>query len=372
MRRRLWTALALVVCAAPVHAQSADSGAFVTRLGNDTLAIERFVRTADSAWGEVVTRAPQTSRVRYVARLDRAGTVTTYVLTGAFGTETAVFQHDTVHLTAPGPDSARHVTQSMGPGGRYLVPLAEPAYGLHELAVVKAQSQPGKRVPFTWYYVGDFPDTGSVLARGDSAFITTSSDTIRMLVDAQGRIQSSTDPGGTLQASVTRITGWPNLDAFQAATPLGNLSPRATVRASIGGGTMWIDYGRPSKRGRQIFGNVIPFNSVWRTGANAATGFVVDHDVVLGSTTIPAGKYTLFSYITDKGWDLIVSKRTGEWGTEYDRKADLVRIPMHLNRTSSPAVEQFTITIPSDHIEMVWDTWKATLPVRAASGTTGM
>jgi hypothetical protein len=143
------------------------------------------------------------------------------------------------------------------------------------------------------------------------------------------------------------------------------------VHATIGGAAVVIDYGRPTRRGRVIFGNVVPFNAVWRTGTNAATGFSTDHDLVLGSTTIPAGHYTLFSYITPKGWDLIVNKTVGEWGTDYDHRADLAKISMKVDRNASPPVDQFTIAVESDRIEMAWDTWKATLPVRAASTTTG-
>jgi hypothetical protein len=374
MRRIVWSSLVLTLSALPAHAQSADSGAFLTRLGVDTMAVERFVHTPDSVWGELVVRSPRTSRVRYVAHLDHAGNITAYELAGGTGRLTATFQNDTVRATMPGPDSAVHQVWwlDQGPTKRYAVPLAEPAYGLHELLVARAQAQPGKRLPFVWYYVGDFPDTGTIVARGDSAWIATPSDTIRMQVDAHGHIQSSSDPGGTLQANVTRISGWPNLDAMTAAAPLGNLSPRARVRGDIAGATLSIDYGRPSRRGRVIFGNVIPFNSVWRTGANAATGFTTSRDVMLGDRTVPAGNYTLFSYITPKGWDLVVSKKTGEWGTDYDRKDDLVRIPMRLDRNASPPVDQFTISVQSDRIEMAWDTWKATLLVRAAQGTTGM
>jgi hypothetical protein len=377
MRRISWAAVVLLVGAAPIHAQSADSGAFVTRLGADTLAVERFVRTADSVWGEMVSRAPEIRRARYVAHLDRAGNVTAYELTFVNGGRvTATFQNDTVHLTMTVRDSTTHQAQSLSErgrvAGRYVVPLAEPAFGLHELAVVRAQSHSGTRVPFVWYYVGDGPDTGSVLARGDSAWITTPSDTIRLQVDAHGHIQSASDPGGTLQATVTRVAGWPDLDKTVAVAPLGALSPRATARGTIAGTNVVIDYGRPSRRGRVIFGNVIPFNTIWRTGANAATGFVIDRDLVLGTTSVPAGRYTLFSYITAKGWQLIVSKRTGEWGTEYDHSADLARISMRLDRNVTPPVDQFTISVQSDRIEMAWDTWKASVPVRAAQTTTGM
>lgn len=362
----LWFALG----AAPAWGQKADSGAFVTRLGTDTIAVERFVRTADSVWGEVVVREPEAARERYVARLDKKGNVTTYDITGSHGTIVAAFRRDSVMLLSRVDGNIGQKTQSIVNGwkaDRYVMPLTEPTYGLHQLLVMRAQAQTGKRVPFTWYYIGDFPDTGSVWARGDSAWIATPSDTIRMRVGAHGRIESSTDPGGTLQAEVTRLAAWPDLDAMATVKSLGTLSPRATVRGAVAGARIVIDYGRPSRRGRVIFGNVVPFNSVWRTGANAATTVAFDKDLVMGAVPVRAGTYTLFSFITPTGWDLIVNKRAGEWGTDYDPSADLARIPMELDRSASPAVEQFTIAVEGDGIVMAWDTWKAKLPVRASS-----
>jgi hypothetical protein len=323
----------------------------------------------------MVARAPQIQRVRYVARLDHDGNVVSYEIAYLNGNRASMtFHNDSAYFTMPEKDSVAHKVQSMrdgGPPGRYVVPLAEPSYGMHELLVVRAQAHAGSRVPFAWYYIGAFPDTGTVWARGDSAWIATPSDTIRLRVDAHGHILSSSDPGGTLQVEITRLAAWPDLDAVVARGPLGTLSPRAYVHATIGGAAVVIDYGRPTRRGRVIFGNVVPFNAVWRTGTNAATGFSTDHDLVLGSTTIPAGHYTLFSYITPKGWDLIVNKTVGEWGTDYDHRADLAKISMKVDRNASPPVDQFTIAVESDRIEMAWDTWKATLPVRAASTTTG-
>jgi Protein of unknown function (DUF2911) len=375
---RLWVlplGLSLALGGTAAWAQGADSGAFVTRLGSDTIAVERFVRTADSVWGEVVVREPEAARERYVARLDKKGNVTTYDITGSHGTIVATFHRDSVVLLSRVDGNIGQMTRSLANGwkaDRYVVPLAEPTYGLHELLVTRAQAQAGKRVPFTWYYIGDFPDTGSVWARGDSAWIATPSDTIRMRVDGHGRIERSTDPGGTLQAEVTRLAAWPDLDAITTVRSLGTLSPRATVRGTVAGARIVIDYGRPSRRGRVIFGNVVPFNAVWRTGANAATTVSFDKDLVLGTVPVRAGTYTLFSSITATEWDLIVNKRAGEWGTDYDPGADLAKIPMALDRSASPPVEQFTISVEGDGIVMAWDTWKATLPVRASSvATTG-
>ena len=205
--------------------------------------------------------------------------------------------------------------------------------------------------------------------------IDTKDDPVRAVVDRSGRIQSITDVGGTMQAVVIR-TPWPDLVKWTAdflardakGASLGTLSPRGTARATIGDATVSVDYGRPMKRGRDVFGGVVLWDHVWRTGANAATGFVTDKDIMLGDTRVPAGSYTLFSLPSRNGWKLIVSKRTGEWGTAYDSTADFARIPMKVSGTPRQ-VEQFTIGIApagssAGVMTLTWDTTVGSLAIR--------
>src|SRR6202012_5008548 len=102
-----------------------------------------------------------------------------------------------------------------------------------------------------------------------------------------------------------------------------SLSVRDTVRAQIGNAMFTIDYGRPLARGRTLLGEVIPYDRVWRTGANAATQFTTTTPIRLGNLQIPAGTYTLFTAPHTSGVDLIVNKQRGEWGTEYNGSLDL-------------------------------------------------
>jgi hypothetical protein len=140
--------------------------------------------------------------------------------------------------------------------------------------------------------------------------------------------------GGLRQALSTRATaeatlGAPRVQGQPAPTPM-------KIR---------VDYGQPHARGRKIVGGLIPVDTVWRFGANAATGFTSDVDLDLGGKLVPKGAYSLFSLLAKDGsWSLIVSKRTGEWGTEYDPKQDLVRVPVRA-RTLSEPVESFTVTL---------------------------
>jgi hypothetical protein len=104
-----------------------------------------------------------------------------------------------------------------------------------------------------------------------------------------------------------------------------------------------IDYGQPHLRGRNVIGlpGVVPWDSVWRTGANMATELSTEVDLTIGNTFIPRGVYTLFSLPTRSGWKLVVSKEVLQWGTDYDPSKDLARIDLR-QRTLAEPVESLT------------------------------
>ena len=162
-----------------------------------------------------------------------------------------------------------------------------------------------------------------------------------------------------------------------AASPLGaqqdkskRPSPPATAKCELAGGkTVTIDYSSPRKKGRNIFPDLVPYGKVWRTGANEATTFVTTGDVMVGSTHVPAGSYTLFTVPGKDKWTLIISKKTGEWGTEYPgEKEDLARVEMKAGTASAP-VENFTISLEKAgngcHLTLAWDTTTASVSIGA-------
>ena len=156
--------------------------------------------------------------------------------------------------------------------------------------------------------------------------------------------------------------------AAPAAAASAPSSPRATAAGTVGTATVTVDYGRPSRRGRQIFGGLVPFDAVWRTGANAATTLVLGGPVELGGRPLEAGTYTLYSVPARDGWTLVVNGQTGQWGTEYDAGRDVARIPMEVSRAQAP-VDTFTISVEGGagegRLTFAWDTLQGALPIRA-------
>ena len=127
--------------------------------------------------------------------------------------------------------------------------------------------------------------------------------------------------------------------------PKQPLSPPGTASVTFADGkTVTINYSRPSMRGRKVFGGLVPYGQVWRTGANAATSLKTDVDLTIGGSNVPAGNYTLYSIPTQSGWKLIINKETGQWGTQYDETKDLARVDMKVANNATPT-EQFTISL---------------------------
>jgi hypothetical protein len=121
-------------------------------------------------------------------------------------------------------------------------------------------------------------------------------------------------------------------------------SPPASAQCKFSDGkNIKVDYSSPRAKGRKIFGDLVPYGEVWRTGANEATSFVTDANLSAGGKDIPAGNYTIFTVPTADKWTLIINKKTGEWGIPYKYESDeLARVDMNVSKTSSP-VENFTI-----------------------------
>lgn len=358
-----------------------DSGAFVVRLGTDTLSLEKYTRTATQVRGEYVIRAPRSVHRIYINDLNPDGTIRrseliTHNIGGGPGpmeTKLSVeFVGDTAIVTSPRGDST--VTSKVAvPRGTY--PYTIHVYGLFEHIARQARASGKDSVAFTALASADRTSGGYVKKRGgDTLMLTFNQGQLAGLgpftfrLDQQGRLVWLTGKGSTVQVDVERVASVPMAQAgpMFASRPLGQLSTRDTARATIGASEVWIDYSRPMKRGREIFGNVVPWNSVWRTGANAATQFNTAADLVIGGATVPAGKYTLWTLPTTSGWKLIINKQTGQWGTMYDAQQDLVRVDGKVETLPAP-IEQFVIafepaTGPTT-MTFTWDKTRVSVPV---------
>ena len=163
--------------------------------------------------------------------------------------------------------------------------------------------------------------------------------------------------------------------SFSSAQDKSRVSPHETVTASVDGSDVTIVYGRPytkdpkSGTPRKIWGTLVPFGKVWRAGADEATLLTTKQALDIGGTTVPAGTYSLFLLPEESGAKLIVNKQTGQWGTKYDEKQDLVRIDMKKDAADKP-VDQFTIAIESNPsgggtLKLTWENTQYSVALKA-------
>ena len=375
---RLTIAMLRAVLALPAPAAlAAQTGQFVVRLGRDTLAIEQYTRTADRLQGEQVVRAPRTVHRLYTVTFGPSGAaerfeLVTHNVSGAPGPAetkaTATFQGDSAVSTLTRSDSTRTVRARVGAGA---LPYLGQSFGLVEEVARSARAAGRDRYTMSMLVLGDTEPMPVTVTRGGSDSLTMMLDGIgplRVRLDGQGRLLGVSGIGGTAQITVERVQGldFAGLGKSFAARSLGTLSPPDSVRASVAGASIAVRYSRPSMRGRVIFGNVVPWNQVWRTGANQATVFETSADLVIAGAPVPAGKYSLWTLPSPGGWKLIVNRNTGQWGTDYDAQYDLARLDMKVEPLRQP-VEQFTIAIEpigkGGVLKLEWEKTRASVPV---------
>ncbi|HET6681421.1 MAG TPA: DUF2911 domain-containing protein [Gemmatimonadaceae bacterium] len=371
-------ASALLLCvAAPAHVAAQERAGFLVRIGTDTFAVERFTRSDERLTGELVLRSPRTRVVRYDATLAPDGSVTRAEITtgpapGASGrTVRSVMRFDgdgvSIDTRAGDSTSSRRVDLD-----RPAMPFINGGYAFYEAAIIRAR-QAGKNEADVVFVVpgsGNRVSSRIVMHGRDSVLVDYFGDPIRIRVDGAGHVLAWDGRATTAKMTFERlpdadVEGMTRSFASRDAggQSLGTLSPRDTVRARVGAAELMVDYGRPGKRGRTIFGGIEPWGSVWRTGANAATQLETSADLTIGGQLVPRGRYTLWILLDERAPQLIINRQTGQWGTEYDAAQDLVRVPLQV--TSLPElVERFTIGIaPEGSLTFEWDRTRFSVPV---------
>jgi len=354
----------------------AQTGQFLVRLGSDTLAIEQYTRTADRLQGEQVLRSPRTVHRLYNATFGPGGAIVRFELVthnvsgGPGPAETravAEFTGDSAVMTGPRRDSTVTLRVKSGAGA---VPFIAQGIGLIEEVARRARASGRTPYTTTMLPLGDTePMQVTVTARGPDSLtlVLGAIGPLRARVDAQGTLLGLSGIGGTMQVTVERTQGLDFATLGKAFAPrsLGVLSPPDSVKTSVAGAALVVRYSRPSARGRAIFGNVVPWNQVWRTGANQATVFETSADLMMAGTLVPAGKYSLWTLPSPGGWKLIVNKNTGQWGTDYNAQYDLARLDLGIEHLPQP-VEQFTIAIEprgtGGVLQLEWERTRASVP----------
>ncbi len=382
----LLAALAVAGCSAPTpSAPPVESGAFVTTLGDDTLAVERFTRTGGVTEATVALRAPQTTLATYRLALEGSGGLADYQatvrqpLTGEVVSRTSAAPvGDSLRVTSTGSDGAS-AERVLGAGDRPL-PFIDLVHWPFESMVERAVAAGGplEQPLFTGRAVVAFT---SDVADGSVTVRHPFRGPMTVRADDQGRVLTLDASETTRKLTVRRVNAvdveaiaarWAREDA--AGRSVGDLSGRGEATADIGPVQITIDYGQPRARGREVWGALVPWGEVWRTGANRATHLTTSQALVLdpdgAALAVPAGEYTLFSIPQADGGLLIVNRQTGQGGTTYNIGQDLGRVPL-VRSSLAESVEAFEIRIEasdaqSGQLALRWDRDAFSVPFRLA------
>jgi tetratricopeptide (TPR) repeat protein len=158
------------------------------------------------------------------------------------------------------------------------------------------------------------------------------------------------------------------LQAQQLRLPA--MSPTVRLREDFSTSYIELVYARPSKRGREVFGKLVPYGEVWRTGANSSTRIKFGEEVKFGGQVVPAGTYALFTIPDPKEWTIILNKDTSQWGAyDYRPELDLLRVKAK-PRTSNTAMESFSIGLENlqpeaAELTLRWDKSRVSVPIMA-------
>jgi len=386
--------LLLVSCG---HTSSTEHYGFIAKLGSDTISVESVTREGNTLTSYEVDRFPRV-RIRHtVIKLNPEGGIRHLVMDIHTPSEPADERErkviadvstDSVHISKTDRTGTLH--RAFATNGSIIVAHVPQMYSLYELYFAAAlkhaaasKLEPGRTVDMRQFYIDrefDHFPLGRAHVRpleGGKADITHDwlSGTGEATVDSSYHMLSYSGTGTTYKVEINRITSPPNVksiaEQFEALeTKTGTvkqLSVRDTVHAQIGNAIFTIDYGRPLMRGRKLLGDVLPYDRVWRTGANAATQFTTSIPIKLAGIKVPAGTYTLWTVPHASGVDLIVNKQSGQWGTEYNALRNLGIAKITTQALPVP-VEEFTISIVSGDTHhgtliMEWATFRWTAPI---------
>lgn len=373
------TSVGCTTSGAPAPAP-AESGAFVVRLGNDTVAVDQYTRVGDRIEGTFIQRAPRTIVTKYVITLNPGGMPSLYEVTqrqpdgslvpgpgGAQPTRSAT-------VTFAGDSAITQIQRDTLVTRRVLARSAFPyinlAVSMYALPIAALRAQNKDSAMFAIIGAGGGnPTPLAVVRKGANRYwMILGRFPTEVTTDDRGRVLA-VDGARTTQHILTSRQSSADVPALAAmfAQRGGVLSPRDTVNATVGVAQLWVDYGRPSARGRRVFGaNGVLGDTIWRTGANAATQFRTTVPLTVAGQTVPAGTYTLWMLAVPGRYQLIINRQIGQWGTAYDPAQDLVRVPLQASAISQP-VDRFTIAVDpagstAGVLRIRWDTMELAVP----------
>ncbi|MGW8124147.1 DUF2911 domain-containing protein [Roseivirga echinicomitans] len=372
MKKLILALLVTIVVSSCKTPTTSNEAGFITLLGNDTLAVESFTKSKDLFSAKVALRSPSISLRKYdltYANGDFASLeVIDYDPTTGFEGQGAIVQkmtrqQDSLIVESQGRDGMTSRTVAFE---KNMLPFIDMVHWPFDLAFNNAVKSPSDSVNQRLWTGRSF--STFIIAKEGSDSLTIrhpSRGVMGVDIDKDGNILLLDAALTTRKLKVRRVQKV-DIDKIAASfakaeaegKSFGELSSAPEAHFEFKDAEFDVSYGSPQKRGRKIFGGIVPWGELWRTGANRATHFRTSKDLKIGDLQVPAGEYTFFSIPEPDGGTLIINKQTGQNGQSYNPERDLGRVPMKLSQQSE-ITEPFTIKVEASDaggvIKLIWD-----------------
>jgi hypothetical protein len=383
MRSAVVGACALAALLSPL-ALAAQARVFILKLGNDTVGIERVVQRGAKIEGVVVRHLPATSMLKYSITLNRDGSVATYEQGSYRGDGTPAAPNPQTGAAAVGlkmtftADSVIREVQVNGQPvvrrtavPKHTLPAIGGSWLASEMQVEAARkARDGKANVISFAANATAATSPDIrIMTSDSAEIVNQGFRVGIRTDRHGHLvhgdgsltTSKVDVTVTKDVDVTLLaSAWASQEA--AGSPTGPTNTPDSVVATIGDAHIVILYSRPARRGRELWGKLVPFDTTWRLGADFATQLKTDKALDIGGTNVAAGTYTLWLLPSQGQSFLLVNTKLLDprdttrrlWGTEWDPARDIAKILVQKHLNLPVTEERFHMFIENGMLMMHW------------------
>ena len=386
--KNLLVGLFYLACTNASHSQQSTSysASLVAMWGSDTACIETFTIAGNQLFGHAIQLFPEPVYKVFNFQYQDDGSLEQFTLqfydlkntstpvassTGLPYSITMIDKNGVIHFKTVDQDGAKdwiHQAPRMDYFGGWIPVLGQWEWLSHRTAQNKIASP----LKFLNYVVGVYELQMKKIDDKNIQFITDiSAVPIDFTLDENARIESINGTASPWNFIIHRTEELLDIHSYarQFATKevLGNPSPYETIEHQVADINIQISYGRPSMRGRKIFGHIVPYNVVWRAGAGAVTRISFDKDITLTDQRIPAGSYNLYALPEKDVWTLIFNKEENAWGSAHHPEYDVYRVRMNVSAVDE-FVDPFTISIEEKSgnfvLSMSWEKTKAWVEIR--------
>ncbi|MBK6825677.1 MAG: DUF2911 domain-containing protein [Chitinophagaceae bacterium] len=372
--------LTLLLFSGTLAGQAQQQYHYIFKIGEDSIALQHYTREKTIVEGEIISRFPRVMLTTFRYTLNPNGFIQKFEYRSSYpGVSDAIMERQVaIEDTIVSQEMKRSGKRDSIFSGTFIVqrgavPSMDNDVSLFEQMLRQALKE-GKDSIMIQRFTNQ-PSKSYIKKVKDGEFETkVFFFPVRIRVNNNGHLSEVDATATTIKTIATAIAPFNFIELAGIWTEkekkegrAGLLSPSDTVRAVIKGNEMQITFGRPQKRGREIFGNVVPWNQLWRLGSNFATHLTLSKEIQCGDKTIPAGRYTIWMVPGQEKAILIINKAINIFGTQYDRSKDLLQLPMKTSRLSAP-VEKLSFLLRENETggELVvqWDDYSFSLDFR--------